>query len=876
MSAEGLKKLRIFVASPSDVAGERAKVETVVAALKPLAEHIGLTLEVLDWRKAVPDMGRSQQVIFDQLKPTSWDVFIGILWHRFGTPPAVMDAQRQKEYLSGTEEEFWTAYRLWKQYGRPCLMMYRCTRQVDLSAIDFDQAKRVKEFFDQFDAVKGEHPGLYQSFDTTEAFEKLLLDHLQKLLIAYSEQETKQTLTPQTIAVLAPPRIPDTLPRRAPFFGRKDEIAQAMRALSPEDRGWGAVMDGIGGIGKTALAVEVAYLCKEQGKFDAFVFVSAKRDRLEPSGIQETTLAATTLDAFLNECARAIGRQGIAQLASPDKQRVFLDALRGMRTLLIFDNLETLTAQEQATIGEFLRNLPVECKAIVTSRRRTGEAAVTIRLERLQWDAARELIESEMARHPDVRRALSRAGEAGWKQLYDEAGGSPLALTWTIGLMRARGLRFENALALLRDGSAESDLNAFIYSEAQKRMDANERAALGALSFFGGPPTFEALSAAANLDRRALDVVLERLRALSLVDVVEDAAGQERYALHPLTRRFARADLAKDAQAERAMGMRFARYWVDYAERYGGEGKESYKTYDLLEAEWMNLDAAAEWLWETARVQGDAVGDKDAAQMLNDLAGALCGATGPLFFMGRWDESVELSTRAYEAIRLLNEWSQTGWRAYQIAWIHSIYARNIAEQASVWANRCAEAWAHGGDKREQAIGARMRGLVAHQCEEYDAAEQLYQNALAIYRDLKSDVDVAIVLNDLGNIEDTREQYDAAERYYREALALAEKIENKELIATRMGNLGGLALDRERWAEAREWYEKALGVMREVGRQDEIARMLYGLARVHEAEGRADLALPLAQDALKIYERLQHQNLAEARELVERLRQKREI
>jgi tetratricopeptide (TPR) repeat protein len=862
------RKLRIFAASPSDVASERAKVDTAVAALKPLAEHIGLTLEVLDWREAVPDMGRPQQVIFNQLKPTSWDVFIGILWHRFGTPTAAVDAQRQREYLSGTEEEFWTAYRLWKQFGRPRLMMYRCTRQVDLNTIDFDQAKRVKEFFDQFDAVKGEHLGLYQSFDTTEAFEKLLLEHLQKLLITYSEQETKQMLTPQTIAVLAPPRIPNTLPRRAPFFGRKDEIAQAMRALSPEDRGWGAVMDGIGGIGKTALAVEVAYLCKEQGKFDAFVFVSAKRGRLEPSGIQETTLAATTLDAFLNECARAIGRQGIAQLASPDKQRVFLDALRGMRTLLIFDNLETLTAQEQATIGEFLRNLPVECKAIVTSRRRTGEAAVTIRLERLQWDAARELIESEIARHPDVRRALSRVGEAGWKQLYDEAGGSPLALTWTIGLMRARGLRFENALALLRDGSAESDLNAFIYSEAQKRMDANERAALGTLSFFGGPATFEALSAAANLDRRALDVVLERLRALSLVDMVEDAAGQERYALHPLTRRFARADLAKDAQAERAMGMSFARYWLDYARRYGGYDEESYKTYDRLETEWANLEAAETWLWETAAVQGETVGDKDAARMLVDLAEVRGNF---LWFGGRWDEQAQLGARAYEAACALQHWNSAGWRAHDVAFVHLNRART--DDAELWADRCAEVWAYGGSKREQAVATRMRGLIAQQREDYDQAIELLQEALAIWRDMGLEKRVAVALTDLGVFAQKRKDkdYDTAERYYREAFDLVWKIDDKEGQTACTANLGRLALDRGQWTEARQWYEQALPLAREFGYVDSIAHAQYGLARVWEAEGRADLALPLAQEALKIYERLQHRDLAEVRELVERLK-----
>src|SRR6266487_3182966 len=103
---EGLKKLRIFVASPSDMAKECAKLKEVVESLKPTADYLGLVLEVVDWRAIVPEAGRAQQIIFDQLKPTSWDIFVGILWHRFGTPSGAKDPQTQKEYLSGTEEEF--------------------------------------------------------------------------------------------------------------------------------------------------------------------------------------------------------------------------------------------------------------------------------------------------------------------------------------------------------------------------------------------------------------------------------------------------------------------------------------------------------------------------------------------------------------------------------------------------------------------------------------------------------------------------------------------------------------------------------------------------------------------------------------------------
>src|SRR4051812_44926718 len=180
-----MQKLRIFAASTSDTAAERSKVAAVAAALKPPADPLDIALDVVDWRSVVPGMGRPEQVILEQLDPTDWNVFLGILWHRFGTPPGGRDAETRREYLSGTEEEFKTAYRLWKEHGRPRVMMYRCTRPVPLDAVDPEQFKRVREFFEQFEAVGGEHPGLYQTFDTPESFERLLLDNLQRLLLDF-------------------------------------------------------------------------------------------------------------------------------------------------------------------------------------------------------------------------------------------------------------------------------------------------------------------------------------------------------------------------------------------------------------------------------------------------------------------------------------------------------------------------------------------------------------------------------------------------------------------------------------------------------------------------------------------------------------------
>ena len=157
-----------------------------------------MKLEGVTWRDVVPDAGRPQQIIFDQLKPTQWDIFVGILWHRSGTPSNAVNPQTGKLFTSGTEEEFVTAYNLWKQYGKPRIMMYRCTRSFPFN-VDPDQLKQVNDFFKLIQDPKSDYRLLSQNFDTTELFERLILDNLQKLLVEYGEHE-KTPITPEVRA----------------------------------------------------------------------------------------------------------------------------------------------------------------------------------------------------------------------------------------------------------------------------------------------------------------------------------------------------------------------------------------------------------------------------------------------------------------------------------------------------------------------------------------------------------------------------------------------------------------------------------------------------------------------------------------------------
>ena len=111
-----VRRIKIFVASPGDVREERSHARQVIAELdRELAPQLAVTLDCLMWEDSVrPGMGRMQGTINDQVG--SYDVFVGIMWRRFGTPTGVAE--------SGSQEEFQRAFDAWSRTGRPKVMFY--------------------------------------------------------------------------------------------------------------------------------------------------------------------------------------------------------------------------------------------------------------------------------------------------------------------------------------------------------------------------------------------------------------------------------------------------------------------------------------------------------------------------------------------------------------------------------------------------------------------------------------------------------------------------------------------------------------------------------------------------------------------------------
>ncbi|MEH1889869.1 MAG: tetratricopeptide repeat protein [Nostoc sp.] len=701
------------------------------------------------------------------------------------------------------------------------------------------------------------------------------------LQIELEEKQKEVTSLEARLSLLKgqrPESVPDNLPRyNDVFVGRKQEIARCLEALSPEERGWGVAIDGIGGMGKTALALEVAHLARQQALFDAYLFVSAKTTRLSIEGVREETLALSSLDSFCREFSKRLGQTDIVTMTdATERRRALLDALRGRRTLLIWDNLETLNAEEREMISEFLRKLPTPNKAIITSRRRTGESALTIRLDRLLEAEALELMREKGRKHPRLAQELNATKPEILTALYEASGGNPLALDWTLGQVAHKGYSISDALERLRNAAKSPDLYGFLFADAAQTLSEKDRTVLCALAVFLTPAKTAALADATDLAITEIQVSLERLVTLSLVNEL----GGERFGLHPLTRTYILAAVGGTDTVGTAplSGIRFdsaaqrkvLRYWVDYAQKYGGDGKDAYQTHDKLEAEWQNLEGVATTLREMAGIS-DALKDRQAAQMLIDLEGALYNF---LFFRGYWDERLRLGEWRYQAGKALSQWSDAGWGANNIAWIY--YFRAETDRAVSWVDQMAEAMERGGSREEKAGAIRLQGMIAEQRQNWPEAERLYQEILAIYRELGDKEREANALNDLGVVAHQQGQYDRAESYYKQALAIQEERGGNAMQVAYLGNLGNVALVRDRPSEARPWYERELALAQEVGRQDLVASAQAGLAQVLEREGHYAKALLLALAALEIRERLRARSLDFSRQLVERLRRKVEM
>lgn len=178
-----VEKLKIFLASPSDVAIERRYVVQVIEEInRTIASDKGITLEVIRSEKnTFPGYGQDGQAVLNAqiAKMEEYALFIGIMWNRVGTKTARAE--------SGTIEEFEQALKALKRKGQPQIWFYFRQSAARLnSEEELEQRRKVLAF-----KKKVQRNALTRDYEKPLNFRDQLREHISLWLNAHVSKTPK-------------------------------------------------------------------------------------------------------------------------------------------------------------------------------------------------------------------------------------------------------------------------------------------------------------------------------------------------------------------------------------------------------------------------------------------------------------------------------------------------------------------------------------------------------------------------------------------------------------------------------------------------------------------------------------------------------------
>lgn len=691
---------------------------------------------------------------------------------------------------------------------------------------------------------------------------------------------------PATPAVPGPPRsrpslLPLPLPEPAmPLIGRVEERAAVHAALAAARL---VTLTGVGGTGKTRLALQVAHEAVRGVQFAdgvAFVDLAPLRDA--------ALLPLRLIEALGLPAHRA---------ASPEAQ--LSEALRARHLLLVVDNLEHLL-EEAPLLGRLLAAAP-HLHVLATSRvplRLYGEQEIRVPPLPLPMDGAGE--PSDPTRSEAVQLFVARAGAvspgfaptgaalAAVAAICAALDGLPLAIELAaarIKLFPPEALlpRLGARLALLTDGPRDRP-------ERQRTMRAAldwsyalltpaEGALFACLGVFAGPFDADAAAAVhapgdagsadgpsapeAAVDHTAgdqqTDLMLGRLASLADQGLLEVTSGPTpRFRMLVTVRAYALARLAEGG-AQEIVQRRHVRYYLALAEAAEPAltGPEQGAWLARLSVEHDNLRAALAWAL---------VDDDTSAQSALPYDPRGCAALGLRLAGALW-----------------RFWRVRGYLSEGRAWLDAALARPPARggttalsdaAARVKALRGASVLARDqGDYRRatalgedalalsrqtedaEGIAGALNGLGVVAYLEHDPvrAQALQEESLAVYRARGQAPRVAVVLNNLGLVAQRAGDNARAMALYAESLALKRTLGDTRGIATSLHNLGVVALEQGDLERAVPLFAESLTLKHGLGNMQGIAASLDGLAEVAGTGGQARRAARLlgAAAALRV-------------------------
>ena len=567
------------------------------------------------------------------------------------------------------------------------------------------------------------------------------------------------------------------------FIGRAPELDELRHLLRPDSQCRVITIVGAGGVGKSALALEIAhhYLREYERlpsgeRFDAIIRFSARETALTAQRITRTRQRnPPPLRDLHPTISVPREREDIRNARAEEQGARARKALAQQRTLLILDNLESqalpkwlqrgktghliwtlfrrfarilsrkypdIKSVEDEQLIAFLRQPPAPTKVIITTRH-WADVGDRQQLEEMPKDDAKALITERCEKH---KAALS---EEKREKLYERTKGLPLAIVWSVAQM-GYGYGVETVLSRLRQTTDDLARFCFEGSVAPLRgTDAHKL--LMALAMFDIDADREALGRVANLSEMARDEGLVTLRRLSLVNKQAD-----RFSLLPLTRIYAQNELDSNKSFYEEVRSRQVSY--------------------LLEVAKAILDSPSKR--EQDRLAKDAA---DISPIIDTC-----------YDRKEWENVVKFVGR------MLTYWEDSG--HWQLALHHCDQAERAAHKL--------------GDTRARARILRYaKGWIRFLVGDFAVSKACVEESLRLYQELKLPEHVGANWRLLGKIEMEMKDFGEAERCLKIALSILEPLRDTGHSRRQLGftyaDLGQLAFRKGQLDQAIDWQQRAI-------------------------------------------------------------------
>ncbi|MEM7532109.1 MAG: tetratricopeptide repeat protein [Chloroflexota bacterium] len=575
-------------------------------------------------------------------------------------------------------------------------------------------------------------------------------------------------------------------------------------------------LEGIPGVGKTAIAIMLAYHPESRSHFTDGVLWAGLGPKSDVSQIQY-------------QWANALGVE-ISHL--PDiyaRQDVLKNEIGQRRILIVIDDVWIV---DDANI---FREAGPNCAYILTTRDRhiarqfsgiQDVHHVPVLPRKISYSLLNKIAPEACVSEPQITH-----------QLNESVGGLPLAIELLGGYLAAP----ENSMfpesrkkALFQISTSKQRLQL-----VKKRLGASNNRTETLLAIielsisslplhiqtlfynlgaFASSPAFFDKAAAEfvlNIDDIALSIMISR-------NLLSKDSGNQ-LTLHQVLSDVARTRLQTEAVT------RHREYYLNFAKQYEQDWQKIEEVYPQLKQAWnsgQNTSIILEFIYALSSYQRK---------------------------RGHWQDHLEWSTQALKVARKLKKrldmtalLSHTG-----IA-----YANHGQQQKALLLYQEAFFFARElGDKRNEAIVLNSLGGAYKSFGEPERALYLYERSLSIRRMHGNRAEIATVLNNIGGLYLTLRRSEKAIHYYEQALYLARAEGNLNQESTILNNIAGIHDDNGNKKLALQYYQQELSVAKQRGDIIAESRVLNNIGLVYDSEHNYDDALCAYEQALTLLDHI---------------------